>query len=121
MYFSIICVTVQHALVKPSVKGLEDDDTGPPPEEPAGLDYSSAWRNLYLSHRDEIEQNLHILHPSLQTVLQMGQQVLGQLLLVDCSAFRQQGAMEFEHLRNNVILECEKMEERLLSRYGYYG
>jgi len=31
-----------------------------------------------------------------------------------CSA---QGPIEFEALRNNVILECEKAEEHLISRF----
>ena len=29
--------------------------------------------------------------------------------------------MEFEHLRNNVILECEKTEEKLMSRWVLYS
>ena len=35
VYFDI-CL-VQHALVKPNVRGLEEDDTGEPPEEPEGM------------------------------------------------------------------------------------
>ena len=34
-----------------------------------GLDYSSPWRETYLSSREAIRHNLHILHPSMQTIL----------------------------------------------------
>ena len=37
------------------------------------------------------------------------------------TVLRAQGAMEFEHLRNNVILECEKTEEKLMSRWVLYS
>ncbi|ELU12017.1 hypothetical protein CAPTEDRAFT_196412 [Capitella teleta] len=104
---------VQLALVKPHVQGLEEDDTGGVPEEPTGLDYSSPWHEDFLNCRQEISVNLHILHPSMQTVLQMCQATLGPMLIVDCAGFRGQGCIEFEHLRNSVILECEKSEEKL--------
>ncbi|XP_064633435.1 dynein axonemal heavy chain 12-like isoform X2 [Lineus longissimus] len=124
---------VQHALVKPDVRGLEEDDSGPPPEEPwtsfeklergvsilsaSGLDFSSPWHEDYLNNRHFIRDNLHTLHPAMQIVLNMCQETLGNYLMVDCSTFRSQGAIEFESLRNNVILDCEKMEEKLMSTW----
>lgn len=86
---TISCLlSVQLALVKPEVSGLEDDDAGPPPEEEAGLDYSSPWHETFLANRHEIGINLHTLHPSMQTVLKMCQATLGEMLMVDCSGFR---------------------------------
>jgi len=108
---------VQHVLVKPEVRGLEDDNTGPPPEEPEGVDYSSPWHDVYVKNRVDILQNLHILHPSMQVVLQMCQETLGNMLLVDCSYYRSSGPMEFESLKNNVILECERSEEKLMTSW----
>ena len=57
-------------------------------DEPAGLDYSSPWHEDFVVNRHEIRHNLHILHPSMQTVLQMCQATLGDMLLVDCSGYR---------------------------------
>ena len=74
--------------MKPSVNGLDDDDNAPPAEEPLGLDYSSTWHDSYVENRENVRKNLHILHPSMQTVLRMCQTSLGNLLLVDCSGFR---------------------------------
>ena len=80
--------TVQLSLVKPQVRGLEDDDAGPPPEEPSGLDYSSPWHEEFVANKDNIRNNLHILHPSMQVVLRMCQATLGTMLVVDCSTYR---------------------------------
>ncbi|CAL1542213.1 unnamed protein product, partial [Lymnaea stagnalis] len=38
---------VQHVLIKPEVKGLENEEGGPPPEEPVGLDYSKPWHETF--------------------------------------------------------------------------
>ena len=79
---------VQLTLVKPNVRGLEEDDVGPAPEEESGVDYSSPWHDNYVACKAEIKQNLHILHPSMPTVLQMCEATLGHMLLVDCSEYR---------------------------------
>ena len=83
-----LCQTVQLSLVKPDVSGLEGDDMGAPPEEEEGLDYSSEWHEDYVQHKEEIRANLHMLHPSMQVVLNMCQSTLGGMLVVDCSAYR---------------------------------
>lgn len=36
---------------------------------PSGIDYSSPWRESFNAARESIRQNLHILHPSMQTIL----------------------------------------------------
>jgi len=54
----------------------------------SGLDYSKPWHNAFLAARDFIAENLHILHPSMQVVLNMCQTTLGNMILVDCSKFR---------------------------------
>ena len=75
-------------LLKPNVQGLEDDDTKPTPEEPVGQDYSSPWHDNFVSNKEEIRANLHILHPSMQKILAMCQSLLGSMILVDCSSYR---------------------------------
>lgn len=35
----------------------------------SGVDYSSPWRESFNASRESIRQNLHILHPSMQTIL----------------------------------------------------
>eukprot|EP00105_Crassostrea_gigas_P043640 XP_019927788.1 PREDICTED: dynein heavy chain 12, axonemal isoform X3 [Crassostrea gigas] len=111
---------VQHVLIKPEVKGLDNEVAGPPPSEPKltflqknGLDYSRPWHDSYVAARQSIRENLHTLHPSMQTVLRMCQSTLGNMILVDCSNFRANGPVEFESFKNTIILDMEKTEDKL--------
>jgi len=87
--FMCVCMhSVRWILRKPNVKGLEDDDNVSLPQEPLGLDFSSPWRQSYLKHRQMIKSSLHILHPSMQALLRMGYDMLGNLTLIDCNSYR---------------------------------
>ncbi len=86
--FCFVYIIVQQALVKPNVNGLEDDDTQIPPEEPTNLDYSSPWHDTFVANKEIIRHNLHILHPSMQTVLRMCNMTLGNMLLLDCATLK---------------------------------
>jgi dynein heavy chain len=105
---------IQLALIKPDVKGLEDEEIEPPPKESKGLDYSSPWHQKFLDAREEIKRNLHILHPSMPLVLNMCQNTLGTMVLFDIQAYAVQGPMEFDHLHEKIINDLEKTEERLM-------
>jgi dynein heavy chain len=104
---------IQYALKKPKVPGVDDDEDLP--EEPEGLDFSSPWRETYNAAREQIRKNLHILHPSHQSILSICQNdYYSKLLLVDCSETRSQGPIECEHMRNDITLACDKAEEKLM-------
>ena len=51
---------VQYSLVKPKVSGVEEDEDLP--DEQTGLDFSSPWRASFVAAREEMKNNLHILH-----------------------------------------------------------
>ncbi|XP_046853910.1 dynein axonemal heavy chain 12-like isoform X2 [Xenia sp. Carnegie-2017] len=104
---------VQHILLKPNVKGVEDDEDLP--DDIVGLDFSSPWRDTFSKARRLIANNLHVLHHSMQTILKICQNpTYANLLIVDLSNLRLQGPIECQHLKNNVTLDCEKMEEKLM-------
>eukprot|EP00112_Aurelia_sp_Birch-Aquarium-sp1_P009500 Seg2081.2 transcript_id=Seg2081.2/GoldUCD/mRNA.D3Y31 product="Dynein heavy chain 12 axonemal" protein_id=Seg2081.2/GoldUCD/D3Y31 len=104
---------VQYTLVKPKVKGVELDEDMP--DDELGLDFSSTWRDSFLAARALMRRNLHILHPSHQTILKIcNNRNYSKLLLVDLSDIRKQGPIECEHLKNNSQLACEKIEEKLM-------
>ncbi|XP_015752501.1 PREDICTED: dynein heavy chain 12, axonemal-like [Acropora digitifera] len=110
---SIRKAMVQHILMKPKVKGVEEDEDLP--DDVVGIDYSSPWRQSFNASREAIRQNLHVLHPSMQTILGICQSKnYSTLLITDQTNLRSQGAIECEHLKNNVTLDCEKTEEKLM-------
>ncbi|XP_069499778.1 dynein axonemal heavy chain 12 [Ambystoma mexicanum] len=104
---------VRSTLVKPDVKGLETEESEPLPESPLGLDFSTPWHQSFVDARNKISSSLHILHPALRTMLDLGFQTFSNLLIVDLSGEREKGPIECESLRNNVSLACTNAEEKL--------
>ncbi|XP_032996859.1 dynein heavy chain 12, axonemal [Lacerta agilis] len=108
---------VRSVLVKPSVKLLEYEKEEPLPVEPVGLDFSRPWHKSFLQARKQIFANLHILHPTLRILLDIGYKTFSKLLVVDVSNFRSRGPTEYESLQNDVSINCLKTEEKLLNTW----
>ncbi|XP_073425921.1 dynein axonemal heavy chain 12 [Dendrobates tinctorius] len=108
---------VKSILVKPEVKGLEAEESGLLPEFPTGLDFSKPWHQSFLQARNEIMKNLHLVHPTIRTMLDLGYTTFSNLLIVDLSGYRSRGPVECESLRNSVSLACAKTEEKLLNTW----
>ncbi|KAM6121199.1 LOW QUALITY PROTEIN: dynein axonemal heavy chain 12 [Pterocles gutturalis] len=108
---------VRNVLIKPDVKGLEDEEEAPLPSLPLGLDFSKPWHNSYIQAKNKILSNLHILHPTMKTLLDFGYAAFSTFLLVDFSSFRLKGPIDCESLKTDVSLSCSKAEEKILNTW----
>ncbi|XP_053545345.1 dynein axonemal heavy chain 12 [Bombina bombina] len=108
---------VRSILVKPEVKGLEEEESGTLIKLPQGHDFSSPWHQSFVRAKKEIARNLHTLHPVLRTMLDLGYTTFHNLVIVDLSECRSKGPAECESLKNTVSLACVKMEEKLLNTW----
>ncbi|XP_060544998.1 dynein axonemal heavy chain 12 [Pantherophis guttatus] len=108
---------VRSVLIKPEVKLLEYEKEGPLPVEPVGLDFSRPWHKSFIQARKQIFENLHILHPTLRILLEIGYRMFSMLLIVDVSGFRSRGPIECESLQNDVSIKCLKTEEKILNTW----
>ncbi|KAK3519072.1 hypothetical protein QTP70_016355, partial [Hemibagrus guttatus] len=114
-YFSTMRqFTVDNVLVRP-----ETDTDDPVQEPPASrtLDFSRPWHKNFIRNQKKIKENLHILHPVMPVLLDTCYMTFSQLLLVDISDCRSTGPVDCENLKNKVSVECEKMEEKLMSTW----
>jgi len=107
---------IQHVLVVPKVKGLENEKAGPPPSEPTGLDFRRPWHSTYVSAHAEIKKKLWITHPSMQHVLKLCQNHLYRPL-VDFELIRKEGPITADDAFTDVSWGCEKNEEKLLQTW----
>ncbi|XP_043934432.1 dynein axonemal heavy chain 12 [Protopterus annectens] len=105
---------VRTVLVKPEVKGLEQEELPFQHDPPVYVQFSNPWHDSFVKAKHEIKVNLHILHPVMRTILDIGYATFSNLLLVNISGYRSKGQVDCESLKNNVILECEKAEEKLM-------
>ncbi|XP_068019795.1 dynein axonemal heavy chain 12 isoform X1 [Melanerpes formicivorus] len=110
-------VMVRSVLKKPDVKGLEDEEEAPLPVLPLGLDFSSPWHENVVHAKKKISSKLHIVHPTMRTVLDFGYAAFSSFLLVDFSRLRLRGPVACESLRTEVSLGCSKAEEMILNTW----
>ncbi|KFZ53589.1 Dynein heavy chain 12, axonemal, partial [Podiceps cristatus] len=110
------CV-VRSVLIKPDIKGLEDEEEAPLPLLPLGLDFSRPWHNSFIQAKNQILSNLHILHPIMKTLLDFGYAAFSNFLIVDFSSFRLKGPIDCESLKTDVSLSCSKAEEKILNTW----
>ncbi|PKU33047.1 dynein heavy chain axonemal [Limosa lapponica baueri] len=108
---------VRNVLIKPDVKGLEYEEEAALPLLPLGLDFSRPWHNSFIQARNQIRSNLHILHPTMKTLLDFGCTALSTFLIVDFSSFRLKGPVDLESLKTDVSLSCSKAEEKILNTW----
>ncbi|KAM6256904.1 dynein axonemal heavy chain 12 [Porphyrio hochstetteri] len=108
---------VQNVLIKPDVKGLEDEEEAPLPVLPIGLDFSRPWHNSFIQAKNQILSNLHILHPTMRTLLDYGYAAFSNFLIVDFSSLRLKWPIDCESLKTEVSLSCSKAEEKILNTW----
>ncbi|KAK7101371.1 hypothetical protein V1264_019760 [Littorina saxatilis] len=105
---------VQHVLIVPQGNMyLEEEEAGPPPFEQLGQDFSQAWHEDFVANKEVIQASLHLLHPAMRALLDLCETSFGNMVLFDITKYRHDGIIEFEGMRNNVILDLEKSEDKL--------
>nr|XP_037859690.1 dynein heavy chain 12, axonemal isoform X4 [Chlorocebus sabaeus] len=107
---------VQSVLVKPPVKWLEDEG-GPLPESPVGLDYSNPWHSSYVQARNQIFSNLHIVHPTMKMLLDLGYTTFADTVLLDFTGIRAKGPIDCESLKTDLSIQTRKAEEKIMNTW----
>ncbi|KAG7262165.1 hypothetical protein CRUP_003827 [Coryphaenoides rupestris] len=70
------------------------------------LDFSAPWHDSFVRNRKLMKENLHILHPAVQPILDIG--------YVTAS-----GPVDCNSLRNRVVLECDRTEQHIMKTWFY--
>ncbi|KAB0407054.1 hypothetical protein E2I00_010801, partial [Balaenoptera physalus] len=107
---------VRSVLVRPPVKWLEDEG-GPLPESPVGLDYSKLWHSNYLQTRNQILANLYIVHPTMKMLLDLGYTTFANTVLLDLTGIRGKGPIDCESLKNDLSIQARKAEEKIMNTW----
>ncbi|NXT13067.1 DYH12 protein, partial [Prunella fulvescens] len=108
------CV-LRRALIKPDIKELDKlEEEAPLPLLPLGLDFSSTWHESYIKARKLITSTLHILHPTMKTLLDFGYTAFFNFLVVDFSRCRLKGPVDCRSLKTDASLSCSKAEDKIM-------
>ncbi|NXK59011.1 DYH12 protein, partial [Sylvietta virens] len=111
------CV-LRRALVKPDLEELAKlQEEAPLPSLPLGLDFSSTWRNSYINAKNQIISTLHILHPTMKTLLDFGYTAFFNFLVLDFSSSRLKGPVDCRSFKTDASLSCSKAEDEIMSTW----
>ncbi|XP_030279356.1 dynein heavy chain 12, axonemal [Sparus aurata] len=81
------------------------------------LDFSQPWHDSFIRSRKMIQKNLHILHPVMQTVLEIGYTTFSPLVLVDLSWCRASGPVDCKSLQNKMAVVCKRTEDSIMNTW----
>ncbi|XP_034028529.1 dynein heavy chain 12, axonemal [Thalassophryne amazonica] len=84
---------------------------------PKLFDFSQHWNKIFVRNRKKIQANLHILHPVMQTILDIGYMTFSSLVVVDLSVCRSLGPIDCKSLQNKLAAECKKTEDQIMSNW----
>ncbi|KAF4024010.1 hypothetical protein G4228_015792 [Cervus hanglu yarkandensis] len=82
-----------------------------------GLDYSKPWHSNYLQTRNQILANLHIVHPTMKMLLDLGYTTFANTVLLDLTGIRGKGPIDCESLRNDLSIQARKAEEKIMNTW----
>ncbi|NXF75625.1 DYH7 protein, partial [Sclerurus mexicanus] len=102
---------LRRVLIKPDVKGLEDEEEAPLPLLPL------SWHNSFIKAKNQILSTLHTLHPTTKTLLDFGYAAFFSFLVVDFSGSRLKGPIDCRSFKTDVCLSCSKAEEKIMSTW----
>ncbi|KAA8590936.1 hypothetical protein FQN60_001879 [Etheostoma spectabile] len=85
--------------------------------QPKILDLSQSWHDSFIRSHKIMKTNLHILHPVMQTVLDIGYMTFSPLVLVDLSVCRASGSVDCKSLQNKMAVECKRTEDRIMNTW----
>jgi hypothetical protein len=79
-------------------------------------DSKASWYDDFIKNRKIITIHLHILHPAIRNILGICKDHLNYITMADCKHFRGD-AIDLETFSGNIISECEKTEETLMTSW----
>ncbi|KAF3860593.1 hypothetical protein F7725_000848 [Dissostichus mawsoni] len=112
-YYAIFTPFSGHS-TKESQKKEADKPTA---SQPQILDFSPPWHNSFVRSRKMMKSNLHILHPVMQTVLNIGYLTFSPVVLVDLTGCRASGPVDCKSLQNKMAVECKRTEDRIMNTW----
>ncbi len=84
-----------------------------------GKSFVSEWHKSYAEAHSAIVRNLYVVTPELSQLLGLCARTLRTSVLVDFKAYKhRETALDFEIFRNDVMLDSEKAQDKLMASYA---
>ncbi|XP_077462234.1 dynein axonemal heavy chain 12-like [Stigmatopora argus] len=80
-------------------------------------EFSQMRGETFVTNRNVMEAKLHILHPSMQTLLEIGHITFSSMVLVDLTRYRALGHVDIKELHKQLVEECQTAEEQIMNTW----
>ncbi|XP_074537088.1 dynein axonemal heavy chain 12 [Halichoeres trimaculatus] len=110
----IVRHTVDTVLKNPQKEGHDGEQTA---SQSKILDFPQPHHDSFIRNRKLLQKNLHILHPVMQTILNIGHTTFSPLTLVDLSNYQASGPVDCKSLQNKVAVQCKRTEDRIMNTW----
>nr|XP_015823588.2 dynein axonemal heavy chain 12 [Nothobranchius furzeri] len=107
--------TVDSVLI--NIQHQEQSSEPPVATQSKILPFSEPRHDSFLKCRRMIKAHLHLLHPEMQAVLDIGYKTFNQLILTDLSTCRASGPVECESLLSKAVEECQSSEKQIMNTW----
>ncbi|XP_069580748.1 dynein axonemal heavy chain 12 [Brachyistius frenatus] len=111
----IVMHTVDTILQEPETEDLSSEKLSA--TQPKILDFPRPWHGRFVRNRRMIEANLHILHPAMQIMLDIGHTTFAPLVLADLSGCSASGPVDCKSLQNKLAVECKRTEDHIMNNW----
>ncbi|XP_061837093.1 dynein axonemal heavy chain 12-like [Nerophis lumbriciformis] len=102
------------------LKNPECEDTTSEKQQSLPLDileFFPTRHETFITNRNLMKEHLHILHPVMQTLLDIGYTTFSSMVLVDISGYRSLGPVDCKVLHKDLAEECEATEESIMDTW----
>ncbi|KAK9514800.1 hypothetical protein VZT92_025488 [Zoarces viviparus] len=111
-------------IVKRTVDRILKDPDAPVSDQqtdvqPKILHFNQSLHQSFIRSRKMMKTNLHILHPVMQTVLDISNRTFSPLVLVDLSGFGSSVSepVDCKSLQNKMAVECKRTEDHIMNTW----
>nr|XP_057908676.1 dynein axonemal heavy chain 12-like isoform X2 [Doryrhamphus excisus] len=111
----IVKHTVDTFLKNPECEETTSETHTPLP--PDILEFSQTRHETFITNRNLMKENLHVLHPIMQTILDIGHTTFSSMVLVDLSGYRALGPVDSNVLQKDLAIECETTEQSIMDTW----
>ncbi|KAM4563453.1 dynein axonemal heavy chain 12 isoform 1-T1 [Odontesthes bonariensis] len=111
----IVKHTVDKVLKNPYKEEQSSETQGA--TQPKILEFSQPWHDSFIKSRRMMKRKLHILHPVMQIILEIGYTTFSPLILADLSGCRASGPMDCKSFQTKAAVECQRKEDIIMNTW----
>ncbi|KAF7662821.1 hypothetical protein LDENG_00225550 [Lucifuga dentata] len=106
--------TVDSVLKSPAIEEAAEEEKV---TSTSALDLSKPWYDNFIKNRKKMKEDLYVIHPIMQAILDLGCMTFSSLVLVNLSGYRATGPVDCKSLQNKLALDVKRTEDHIMNTW----